>query len=644
MDNIRVVLLQYGFALLASMPHSALAQVHFYGVGDLPGGIVQSEVRGTARVGTGLYAVGGSAMNASAGDDTAFLWTSTGGIVALPPLVAGATGVNGGVFAQAITPDGAFIASAARSNPAVPTQQHAVRVTTAGSVNLDLGALPGFPQFSHATSISSDGAVLYGYALNSFAPIHVRAVRFTAAGPTVTAIPFLNAGDDTSAPGPSTSSDGSVIVGTSANYATTGGSFRGPGNAAFRYVEGSGVSAIPFLPGGTWNQGAAVSLDGNLALAGGNSPTAPNGEAYLYNFATTTIMALGTPAAGWQFNGAGMNSDGSVIAASMVDPDNPGGGSFVRNASGWHDLQAIVSGAGVGLTGWTLDVVNGISQDGTRVWGAGTHNGNQEGFIVEFPVRYLAVYGASLPAQSIVGAYSDADTTKEGASVIVFLANGTYYQIVNAPATDAPTGFDGFERGTYTWDPVTKAFFLTTILDTNGDEGASGISGVTGITANRLGSIFTAVFPAGGGAFSAPLVAGSSPIVGAWVNGDTTVADSSAIIAFFANGTYLMAQDGPPGDPFGHDGMERGTYTWNEGTGAFTATTLVDTNGEWGLSNPTGGSATVIVSGNTLTYTDGDGPHVFARVVAAPLAPSVAVTMSRKPHGAPGSFDLVTNP
>ena len=36
-----------------------------------------------------------------------------------------------------------------------------------------------------------------------------------------------------------------------------------------------------------------------------------------------------------------------------------------------------------------------------------------------------------------------------------------------------PTGFDGFERGTYTWDPVTKAFTLTDAVDTNGDDGAA---------------------------------------------------------------------------------------------------------------------------------------------------------------------------
>ncbi len=282
-----------------------------------------------------------------------------------------------------------------------------------------------------------------------------------------------------------------------------------------------------------------------------------------------------------------------------------------------------------------------MSADGARIWGSGMHNGNGEGFIVEFPANYLATYAASPPAQSIVGAYTNSDTTREGASVVVLLANGTYFQIQDAPAADAPTGVDGFERGTYTWDPVTKALFLTTLIDTNGDEGASNLSGVTGITANRLGNIFSVVFPGGGGAFSAPLVTGSSPIVGAWVIGDTTTADSSALVTFYANGTYLQAYDGPagPGQP---KGMERGTYTWDSATGAFTSTTLVDTNGTAGLSNPTG-SVTVTVSGDTLTYTNLSGPGTAHRVVAAPLAPTMVVGMAHKVHGASGPFDLVAN-
>jgi hypothetical protein len=643
---------RFGTLCLAALlfaPAIVSAQVTFFGMGDLPGGITQSEVRDTTRVGTVLYAVGGSAANAggSTGNDTAFLWTSTGGMTALPQLVSGTFNASNPVIASAITPDAAYIASRARFNTATPGQRHAVRVTTATAQQppLDLGYLPGFPEFSAANAISNDGAVLYGFAryVGGASP-QTQAVRYTVAGPTITAIPLLNVGDNTSSPvGRGTSSDGSVMVGTSTNTVASGGKFIGPGNAAFRYVDGSGISAIPYLPGGTWNIALALSPDGNLAMVAGDSTAAPNGEVYLYNATTDAKTALGTPAAGWgTTNIAGMTADGSVVVIAMGDPVDPVGASFLHNANGWHDVQAIVAGAGVNLAGWTLNNIGGMSADGTRIWGAGNHNGNTEGFVVEFPAGYLAAYGASLPAQSLVGSYTGSDWTQEGSYLLVLMANGTYYEIEDSLPTSAPGGVDGFERGTYTWDPATKAFTLTTLLDTNGvDAGPNGISGVSGVTATVLGKYLSLHFPGPPAeAFTAPTVIESSGIVGTWVAGDTAVADSSAVLRFFANGFYMFAQDGPNNDPNGHDGMERGTYTWNSGTGAFTAAALTDTNGTWGLSNPSG-SVTVTVSGDTLTYTDGSGPVTYTRVVAPRIAPSAAVMMTERVHGSAGPFDLV---
>ncbi len=628
-------------ALFLFAPASVSAQVTFYAMGDLPGGITQSQVRDTTRVGTVLYAVGTSSAVGAPGSDTAFLWTSASGMTALPQIVPGLVDAATAVIASAITPDAAFMASRARFNAGAPGQRHAVRVTTAGLTNLDLGTLPGFPQQSAATAISSDGSVLYGFARYNNAG-QTQAVRYTVAGPTVTAIPFLNVGDNTSSPvGRGTSSDGLVMVGTSTNTVASGGLFIGPGNAAFRYVEGSGVSAIPYLPGGTWNIAVALSPNGNLVMVVGDSTSVPNGEIYLYNATTAAITALGTPAAGWKStNIAGMTLDGSVVVIAMGDPVDPVGTSFLHNANGWHKIQAIVGGAGVDLTGWSLNNIGGMSSDGTRIWGAGQHNGNTEGFVVEFPAGYLAAYGASLPAQSLVGSYSSSDTTTEGASFVALLANGTYFQVEDARAADGPGGFDGFERGTYTWDPVTKAFTLTTVLDTNGDIGAGGVSGLAGMTVTLQNRIFTIRIPVLPVEFnSIPMVAGNSPIVGSWVIGDSTTADSSAIATFFPNGTYLMAFDGPV-TMTESKGIERGTYTWNSGTGAFTATTLLDTNGTAGFSHP-GGSATLTVSGNTLTYTDSTGPVTATRVVAPPLSASATVMMTERVHGSAGPFDLV---
>ncbi len=186
----------------------------------------------------------------------------------------------------------------------------------------------------------------------------------------------------------------------------------------------------------------------------------------------------------------------------------------------------------------------------------------------------LAVSQAS--AQSIVGAWSDGDSTKEGSAAIVFFASGYYYQIQNALAGDAPTGFDGFERGTYTWNPVTGAFTITTLQDLNGDNGPSGVNSVSGITVTIAGDTATVNIPGpGGDTFYLTRVTGASPIVGAWSFGNPAVANDSGVVVFLPNGVYFEAEDGDStqatGDPSGHDGIEHGTYAWNPTIGIVTS-------------------------------------------------------------------------
>ena len=96
-------------------------------------------------------------------------------------------------------------------------------------------------------------------------------------------------------------------------------------------------------------------------------------------------------------------------------------------------------------------------------------------------------------------------------------------------------------------------------------------------------------------------------IVSAW-----KAVGQDAIVIFRYDGTYYLAQDSAT-----EPGMERGTFTWDKATAAFSATTIVDTNGELGLSHP-GGITTLTISGNTMIYTvagPGGGSFTFSRVV-----------------------------
>ena len=243
----------------------------------------------------------------------------------------------------------------------------------------------------------------------------------------------------------------------------------------------------------------------------------------------------------------------------------------------------------------------------------------------------LAAFQAS--AQSIVGAWTVGSTTVEGAFVLVFLANGYYFQIQNAKASEAPHGFDGFERGTYTWNPATGALTITTIQDLNGDTGFSAPNGGT-LTFTVSGDAATAIIPGEGTITGITRVTGTSPIVGAWSGGNAAVANDSGVGVFLPNGVYFLAEDHVPGDPSCPDGIEHGTYTWNPTTGLMTTSRApapyVDTNGECGLSH-TGTQLTFHVSADGLTLNGSTGPaesFSLARVGAAGSAPSTPTSIS----------------
>ena len=332
-------------AVVIAFAPAAYAQAKFTGVGDVQGGPFYSIVRDATRVGSSIYAVGGSAArdqilcvynpqdpNApptpsncnvnSYVPDTAMLWLWSGtnppSPTALPDLAVN-TNPNavGPIFAAAIAADGANIASRARSNTS-NNQRQAVRVTTSlvpsSSANQNLASrfAPALNPSTAATSISVDGSILYGFSGGN-------ALRFDAVGATSTIIapPSPWGGIGPAARG--TSADGSVMVGSMTN----GNAFYS--GQAFRYVYGSGLTTIPLLNGGTWNGAVAVSSAGNLVLVDGNSSAYPNGEVYLYDATGTpapTSTPLGSPNSAWSpGNVAGMTPSGSVVAVVLLRPE-----------------------------------------------------------------------------------------------------------------------------------------------------------------------------------------------------------------------------------------------------------------------------------------------------------------------------------
>lgn len=96
-------------------------------------------------------------------------------------------------------------------------------------------------------------------------------------------------------------------------------------------------------------------------------------------------------------------------------------------------------------------------------------------------------------------------------------------------------------------------------------------------------------------------------LIGTWYYRDTSAANASEhihiAVTFLDHQTYVMINDESGEDINGKDGFEIGQYSWNLRTGLFTASTRVDTNGEWGLSHPCEGEIfTLEVRGDTLLF------------------------------------------
>lgn len=148
-----------------------------------------------------------------------------------------------------------------------------------------------------------------------------------------------------------------------------------------------------------------------------------------------------------------------------------------------------------------------------------------------------------------------------------------------------------------------------------------------------------------------PFAAGVAPaqnqnIVGSWYGLTQLGApDTTAILTFFADGTYMQSQSVSYGAGQ-WPGVEQGTYTWDSNLALFSTggCPVVENNGDAGLSNATTAGTgvcgatmgTVTVNGNTATfrYNEGNVPTTLTlyRVVNA-TNPGVGTWTNMKVNG-----------
>ncbi|MEI6334989.1 MAG: DUF4347 domain-containing protein, partial [Methylococcaceae bacterium] len=277
-----------------------------------------------------------------------------------------------------------------------------------------------------------------------------------------------------------------------------------------------------------------------------------------------------------------------------------------------------VTGSAVLGGNWQLEANTGIIESALAL-NKTTLNNYTDVFAATNNAPTLSFFSENLSVakvmnSGIVGAWHGTNMGQSNSEgVITFLSDGTYFMVEDGNTNLDPSGQDGMERGTYSWNPVSGAFSYHTLVDTTGEWGLSH-SGISNLTVSGDAITLTA----GINNFTlARIVSPESPIVGSWHSTNRGQANSNGVLTFLSDGTYLMAEDGNSNlDPSGQDGMERGTYSWNPVSGAFSYHTLVDTTGEWGLSHSAifnlGVVNNIISSGingikdteNTVTFVD----------------------------------------
>lgn len=348
-------------ATLVGLINSTVAQPSFQGLGDLPGGAIESAALGVSA--DGKTVVG---FSASSNGVEAIIWTNG--------IMTGLGDLPGGSIdsvARAVSADGSVIIGQGDSG------QGYKAFRWEGGTMTDLGVLPGYTR-SVALGLSRDGSVIAGNVFGANGEI--QAYRW--ANGVMTGLGDLPGGFFDSAVefGP-VSADGSVIVGRSSSLLSDH-------YEAFRWQSGN-MSALGYLAGGrSYSDAFAVSADGTIIVGQSSSARSSQqpdeGEACRWD--NGVVSALGDLAGGaFESIAYAVSDDGQVIVGRGTT--DQGVAAFIWDATnGMRNLQQVLAGfCGTDLSGWKLSYAFGISADGTTIVGRGLHNGNTEGWVARIP-------------------------------------------------------------------------------------------------------------------------------------------------------------------------------------------------------------------------------------------------------------------
>jgi len=288
---------------------------------------------------------------------TAFRWTRGGGLQGLYGNGIGSTSAVG------VSADGGTIVGY------IPNR--AARWSFSGGVQ-DLGVLPNLGHnYSYATAVSADGNRVVGMSMDAG---NQRATPFlwnAGSGQSTSLYIALN-GSSSNETHEVTgmSADGSVYVGYNS---TLGVAFRSANGSTNLLTRPNGSPRF----GGSFTTTQALGVSSNGSVVVGWSEVLPSsGEAWRWS-ADSQMVALGHLTGETKSVAHSANWDGSLIVGKS------GSRAFVwSQANGMVDLHGYLTGLGVDLTGWNLEIARAISADGTAIAGWGTFNGQATSFVV----------------------------------------------------------------------------------------------------------------------------------------------------------------------------------------------------------------------------------------------------------------------
>ncbi len=151
----------------------------------------------------------------------------------------------------------------------------------------------------------------------------------------------------------------------------------GAGNTFEGYLYSGGSATKLGTLGGLFNVPSGINASGQIV---GTSETA-GGILHAYLDTNGTLTDIGSSLGGHISFGNAIDDNGDIVGAA--ERGNGNVGAFLYANGAMIDLNSLLPAG----SGWTdLDTAYGISNDGTKIVGTGTFNGNAHGFELDLSV------------------------------------------------------------------------------------------------------------------------------------------------------------------------------------------------------------------------------------------------------------------